>query len=147
LSALPPFTASVVVRPPYEPEDVETQRARYGSALMVVHDVESIRSGNAPDPGLFRRFVFDSRDGIRLVVSVEAVAGQGEYLHLSASLDPDCEHYADVGRGTLNIGSFMVMVMDRFRAISGDDRPLKFRGLSPLGVPHWCRPAWEVGEG
>jgi hypothetical protein len=121
-------------------ESIEAQRARYPLAVADVFDLESVELGNACRPSELRRCVFDSEDGLRLVVSREAGLGLAEHLHVSASLDSDCELFADARSGKLGPASFVKLALDRFHAISGDETPLEFWGLSPRGIPHWSRP-------
>lgn len=124
---------------PHVPEPVEAQRARYPAAIAEVFDVESIRLGTTTTPGQLRRCVFDSPDGLRLIVSREALAGMGVHLHVSASADQESRLFADARGGRIGIAEFTKIALDRFHLISGDPTPLQFSHLSPKGVPHWHR--------
>jgi hypothetical protein len=124
---------------PHESEPIEGQRARYREALRETFDVESMRLGNVLAPELIRRHVFDSPDGLRLVVRIEAKSGWGKYLHVSASFDSDSELFEANPSRLVAAEPVVELILDRYHAISGDSQPLNFMGLSPTGVPHWFR--------
>lgn len=122
---------------PHVAESIEAQRLRYLNAIADVFDIEAMNLGTVMRPGELRRCVFDSADGLRLIVSREAGACVGRYLHVSASLDRDCPLYQEVMVGGL--AAFLSFAVARYRAISGDTGPLELSRISGQGVPHWFR--------
>ena len=131
---------------PTLPEPFAALKARYAAALAEVHDVESIRLGNAVGPEMMRRHVFDFEDCLRLVIRREACAGSGVYLHLSASLDDECELYAAIVGKEVGTAHLPLLAMSRFKEISGYGGPMPHFQISRYGVPHWFLPETE-GKG
>jgi hypothetical protein len=124
---------------PHMAESIDVQRPRYREAIAEVFDIEAMNLGTIMRPGELRRCVFDSADGLRLIVSREAEASLGRYLHVSASLDSDCPlHRMVMARGA-GMTTFLVEAVGRYRAISGDTGPLDLAGITDKGVPHWFR--------
>lgn len=70
---------------PFEPEKLESMRARLPQALSVVYNYEAVESGGQR-PGELRRHVFDFEDGIRCILSVDEGQQTARHLHLSFSL-------------------------------------------------------------
>jgi hypothetical protein len=132
---------------PYRPEPVERLRARYPEALAGVIDLESAARGLVPWPGDEGRNVFDSEDGIRLIVAHCDLGGEvGVILHLSASLDPAAPLYRELLRSARHVwpdwalAEFCRLALARWREISGDDKPIDFAGYGGAkGIPHWYR--------
>jgi hypothetical protein len=132
---------------PYSPESVVVLRDRYRQALDPIIDVESVLLGNDVRPDQLRRCVFDYFDGMRLVISVEVMAGRGEYLHLAAWLhDPSELHAADAS-GDFTASLFALTVLERFAAISGDRGLMAHWPTSTPGVIHFARPLSPSVEG
>jgi hypothetical protein len=125
---------------PHVPESIEAARERFPSALAEVVDIESVMLGNEVIPGKLRKHIFDFADGLRLIVSREAIPRWGVYLHVSASFDEHSENFAKVRTGQIGIQEFFHMALDRYHAISGDPSQLEFDHLSSRGIPHWKRP-------
>ncbi len=119
---------------PFEPQSITEQQDRYAAAVAEVIDREKM-----PDYriGLDRKHVFDSPDGIRLIVSREIV-NEVVFLHFSSSLDEKHDLFDRVRRGYTSKESCIRLMVARFRDISRDYRKAKFQGFSPLKeVPHW----------
>lgn len=70
---------------PFEPEKLESMRARLPQALSVVYNYEIIESGGQR-PGEQRQHVFDFEDGIRCILSVDEGQQTPRHLHMSFSL-------------------------------------------------------------
>ena len=68
---------------------MESLKARLQNALDDVYDVSKIEAG-APRPGQSRQHVFDTEQGVRMIVSVDKPAvDEPPVLHISFSLiDP-----------------------------------------------------------
>jgi hypothetical protein len=127
---------------PFQPEPLDVQAARYPLAVDRTFDVVALLARQALRPGECRRCVFDSFDGVRLIVSREILPDLSEMLHLSASLDAASDLYSrslasDPG---FPFAAFLDLAHDRFRAISGDTGHLIYMGRSDRGIPHWYRP-------
>lgn len=130
----------------FRPEPIDTLRSRYGAAIAVVHDAESVTLGLAPEPGTLPAHVLDCEDGMRLIVSREDMAGTGVILHLCASLMPGSALFLELLALTREVSvdrilaAFGAAVEHRFRLVSGDDGPLEFLGYTPgRFIPHWVR--------
>src|SRR4051812_27600601 len=67
----------------FKPEDYAVLRARFPAALEKVYDRTDIGRGG-DRPGLHRANVFDTREGIRVIVSRE-VSDEKDMLHVSGS--------------------------------------------------------------
>lgn len=75
---------------PFEPEPNEILKKRVPTALDVVVDSIAAASGKCLRPGQQRKHVFDSPDGLRVILSREKVEG-GILLHASCSAFADAE--------------------------------------------------------
>lgn len=73
---------------PFEPETLESIRARMPAALEELYTLEAVEADEQLPPGAQRRHVFDFEDGIRMAVSVDKNADTESMLHLSFSLWP-----------------------------------------------------------
>ena len=125
---------------PFQPEPVESLRARYPAAVAEVIDIESVGLGTQVQPGRQRRHVFDFDRGVRLIVSREFFPDGRHALHLSASPQQGTEVYERVRAGRLDVQGFADLVVQLFRDISGDAEPLELVYISAgKGVPHWFR--------
>lgn len=130
---------------PFEPESIESLRARYPDALRSVFNAEAVAFGGAPRPGQIRAHVFDSPDGVRLIVDREKSPGHPVYLHLTGSAQEGTPLRDDLRDGRASLADVLARILDRYRDISGDDRPLTFLGLSEdKGCPHWVRAEREA---
>jgi hypothetical protein len=132
---------------PFHPEPLDRLRARYPEALREVIDLELFALGRSPGPGTVRAQVFDSADGIRLIVARMDLGGEvGVILHVSASLNPAAPLYRELLRSARHIwpewsqAEFCRLALARWREISGDDKPIDFVGYGGArGIPHWFR--------
>jgi hypothetical protein len=126
----------------FAPESEDRLRSRYAEAIRPVFDPESMALGVQERPGETRRNVFDFEDGLRLIISRDAIPRPT--LHLSASIYPNTAAYQLLAHQVWRYG--LAKAMDafrgeaeaRFRAVSGETRPLVYLGIfSDKGVPHW----------
>lgn len=120
---------------PFEPQSITEQQDRYSAAVELVIDrfrnPEYVISST-------RKHVFDSLEGIRLIVSRE-VNDLGVYLHFSASMEPGFHYHNQYMSGLLSKEAACRLFIARFRDISRDYRKAKFLGFSEVkGVPHWA---------
>lgn len=126
----------------FVPESEDRLRSRFAEAIRSVHDPESMALGVQERPGEMRRNVFDFHDGLRLIVSRDAIPHPT--VHLSASVCPNTAAYQRIAYQVRRRGhaaameEFRSAAEDRFRSISGESRPLTFLGFFPgKGIPHW----------
>jgi len=68
---------------PFEPERLESMRARLPAALSVVYEAGAVSLGGQR-PGELRQHVFDFEDGVRCVFSLDR-DGPITFLHMSFS--------------------------------------------------------------
>jgi hypothetical protein len=130
---------------PFQPESVEVLRARYPEAVAEIVDLEGVRLGSVATPGQSRRHVFDTREGVRLIVSRERTEPTGVVVvHLSGSLldgSPVEETLTAVARthGPREVAQQLCGRIEAlFREVSGETRELIFLGFTPdKGIPHW----------
>ena len=118
----------------HDPQTIEVLRARYGAAVETAWDTDLLPEER---PGFHRSHVFDSKDGMRLIISRERY-GEREYIHVSASARETSPLYGSIVSGRESPTQFVRRVRKRFREISGDSRPLTLVGFSSgKGVPHF----------
>lgn len=123
----------------FEPESINQLAGRYKAAIRDPFDILDVLGGKVSGPGAFRANVFDSHDGIRLMVAVEIHVGSSWVLRLSASPASEPSRRA-VASGELDKEEFRWLALARFRAISRDERPLTFLGHAPhCDLPYWGR--------
>lgn len=70
---------------PFEPESLESMRARLPQALSVVYNYEIIEAGGQR-PGELRQQVFDFEDGVRCILSIDEGHETARHIHMSFSL-------------------------------------------------------------
>jgi hypothetical protein len=73
---------------PFKPETVEEMKNRFAPVLATLFSIEAIEQGKCKRPGEIRDFIFDFRDGMRLIVSREHLE-KTCHLHVSASMTPE----------------------------------------------------------
>lgn len=133
----------------FEPESVNLLRERYPQALDRIFSASDIITGGE-SPGQFRRYVFDTDEGIRFVVSRDDYPGIGIQLHVSASLNQYIDNeetyafkkYTDIFNSDLDIKTsirdFISYCEGRFRNISGVTQNMNLLGFTlPRMVIHW----------
>jgi hypothetical protein len=118
---------------PFEAEPLESLRERYPRAIADLVDVESVNLGLQYDPGSERKHVFDTEDGIRLIISREDQGEDGKVIHFSASLGRNFPPVL-TDEGT---GAVLTMLENRFREISGYQGEFGMGVTAPDGIPHW----------
>lgn len=129
------------------PESTDTLRRRYPAALSRTFDVDATRCGSAEGvPSLCRANVFDTLDGVRLIVSVTRLADFGRFLHVSVSLLEGLDWFNTLTIVSQALGPevasarLKALAERKYAEISGDAEPLTFRGFLPGdGIPHWFR--------
>ena len=67
------------------PQSWEMLKARYQAALTPAYDVSLVLEGKLVAPSTLQKHVFDTEDGMRLVISTDITAGK-HLLHFSASV-------------------------------------------------------------
>lgn len=127
---------------PFEPEMIEQQQARYAAALEAIYDPDTDLATNRP--GLKREHVFDSHDGVRVIISRDRMFGDNRVvIHFSASVSEGTWEYMRLQRMRGDVQAvqkeFAQIGESRFREISGYSGGVLFLGFSDhgKGVPHW----------
>lgn len=126
---------------PFEPEPMKSLKARYPAALERVYDYTQEVLPN-PTPSSRRCHVFDTEEGLRIIVSRDREAEHDVYLHVSISIRPNYPLYAKVQRIKTDkeFWALLDSLEEVYRQLSGDRDHLAFEGLSPgKKVPHWRR--------
>ncbi len=119
---------------PFQPELITVQQDRYNAAVAETIDRYKNSEYRIVQQ---RKHVFDSPDGIRLIVSRE-VNDLGEFIHFSASFDEYSRLFHEIRLQHVSKEAVLRMIIARFRDISRDYRRAKFEGFSPeKEVPHW----------
>lgn len=119
-------------RVPWNPEPLEVQVARYPQAVKRVVDQLSVLRGAVAAPSAFPEQVFDSVDGLRLIVSLERTPEGTVITHVSASF-----HTRPAQERTRTLEELLAWIGDRWRAIAGATDTLNFLGVSEGGIPHF----------
>jgi hypothetical protein len=113
---------------PFEPKPLAEHQARYARAIDHVH----IRDEG--DPG---EHLFDFDDGLRLLIVRQEIAGS-EVLYISASIAQGSAVWNACETGQMRREEFTAAVVERFRALSSDPRPMHFMGfMTRKRVPTW----------
>jgi hypothetical protein len=129
---------------PWNPEAVDTLRARYAAALVNLYDHRAIAAGRQPRPGNHPRQVFDFQDGLRLIISRDRQADQRTGIFVSGSIVPGTplEEWLRAQEPKAAIG-LRHLVCERWQCLAGSDRVPEFVGWSARkGVPHFVM--WDT---
>jgi hypothetical protein len=124
---------------PFQPEPIWQLQSRYKDALLPIYGTRGML---LHPPSLQRAHVFDSEDGLRLIVFVAGMA-QGtdlcRILQLSGNALPNT--YVDVQWATISLDDVLSQILRRFAEVSKDTAEgLVFLGFTPeQRVPHWMR--------
>ncbi len=127
---------------PFEPEILLTMQGRYAEAIREVNDVESVTMGLRLSTGEQRRHVFDFADGVRLVVSRDALAGHPVHIHLGGSAIRGSLVWENLAAGLLSPDDFAARCLERFRFISCNDGQRLDHFFPCENRPHWFG-LWE----
>ena len=122
---------------PFAPEKLEALQKRLPVAFGRLWDAAEIsRTGDRP--GLYREYVFDTEQGIRLIISKDASDGE-EVLHISGSIDGK---YLDHWRQKIiHPQDAIVAVLASFKEISGlDETGVAISDITDGGVVHLVYP-------
>lgn len=114
---------------PFQPESDESLRARYHKAVEKPWSIDPKGPTPTDGPGKHREHIFDFEDGMRLIISIDK-GPEDELLHFSASMFKHIE------------GDTLKLAEQRFREMSGCDRPAYRHIVTPMGVPHWFISLW-----
>jgi len=131
---------------PFEPEPLESLRARYSEAVKGITNPKVVERNPSRAPSKKRKHVFDFEDGLRLVVSVDQYQGV-RVTHYSASMYPDNPH---------DVMDFIRLVLDHINEVRPEPMmgqvvsKIAGRGivhifydetkdipLEPIGNPRW----------
>lgn len=124
---------STLLRVPLKPEPLAALRARYHLAVARVIDPLDVARGLVPAPSADAVHVFDTEDGLRLIVSLERMPDGRVGTHISASI-----HDEVAVRQDCTTGAELFMFIGRsWQAISGSMFLPELLGISDGGVPHF----------
>jgi hypothetical protein len=116
----------------WQPETVEMLSARYPEAVKEVNFGQFI-------PALFRRHVFDFSDGLRVVISRDALPGNPYGVHLSCSIWPATSLEISSRARSFKAQQFQRWFQEicerRFQRYF--NVKATFRHWSEAGIPHW----------
>ena len=113
-------TMTPIMPLPWEPESLESIKARFAAALTP--DVEFIKviRGEQPYPGTQRQHVFDFESGIRLIASTDLGTGNSHHLvHLSFGVSPDADS------ALREVDALKSMALSIARDLLGDKAPVE----------------------
>lgn len=126
---------------PFEPETMETARARFAQAVATVHDQEEISSH--PDKAISKRRenTFDFPSGVRMMVSREKALDGDVVLHVSASLVEGSKLFGELQALPVShrLHTFTTGCYKLYKELSGDKDTLYQLGITSGGVVHWSR--------
>lgn len=124
---------------PFEPEPIEALKRRLHEAFVRVWSVENVEGGG-DRPGLHRENVFDTPQGIRLIVSKDTSEQfDGMVLHVSGSIDR--KHIARWKGRIVDHGTAIIAILAAFKEISGlDATGVAQSAMTPGGVVHLVYP-------
>lgn len=117
-------------RVPLNPEPIDALRRRFPAAIAEVIAHEDIFSGRRPAPSGEPAHVFDTEDGLRLIVSMERLQDGCVGTHISASF-----HTLE-GAG-LPWHDAQAWIFKTFAALSGDTRRPRLVAVAGAGIPHF----------
>ena len=80
----------------FKAEPVKKLKGRFKAAMERVWDPDTMKDDKADRPGLHREYVFDFKDGTRLIASKDQIEGK-LFLHISGSY-----HDAKCGRAKID---------------------------------------------
>lgn len=125
---------------PYEPEPLESLRARYPAAIAPLYDIirqaQLYAAGLATLPTLQRKHVFDCLNGLRLIIDRESFISFTA-IHISASALPDGAIEQQIKSGALSQEAFFEMVIKEWQQISGSTARPRLVRVSPIARPHF----------
>ena len=119
---------------PFEPESLDSLKARYQAAVEPVLEVNVGAS-----PGSKRQHVFDFEFGLRVIVGRLRFPDGVVFVHFTASAQEPLPSWMEVRTQE----GFASVALRAFRDLSGDARPEHFKGWSEKGIPHWVIPEGE----
>ena len=118
---------------PFEAETIDRLRAGYRAPISELIDPLMMKV----TPGQKREHVFDSKDGIRLIISRE-LFDDGPAIHISASVQDKSPLASSLEGGMVHPKRFLKKCLERFQQISGDRREPRLVLITPgKGIPHW----------
>lgn len=121
----------------FKPETVAEMKKRLHFALMPTYDVDEVAAGKVQSPGTLRQHVFDTLDGLRMIISRDKV-GDSVSLHISVSLD--AKHMNIQSRyAAENIQTFGPFIQKILVELFGEDFDADEWWMSKGGILHLIR--------
>lgn len=114
----------------FKAETTESLQARYHKALERVWIPDAEMSER---PGLCRENVFDSENGIRLIISRDKADAVTTVIHFSGSVT-DLFDKSSIGNGI----ALLQQIVRQFRKISNDYKSIiTMHQITDAGIPHY----------
>lgn len=112
---------------PFEPQPLKQLQERYAEAI----DIVWVADKNMVDrPGLHRENVFDTEDGIRLIISKDLSPNGKEYIHFSGSVKESI--YVD----DISV-EWKDVFTQKFDEITKHKNNYQLITVTQGGIPHW----------
>lgn len=112
----------------------ESLQARYADAIRDVYDQSAIVEGRVEPPSGRAQHVFDTPDGVRLIVSRERVSNGMTVIHISASRFK--------GTWAPVVPILCAEVATAFAKVAKvRSAEMRFLGMSEGGIPHFYIPS------
>jgi hypothetical protein len=122
---------------PLRAEPLDVLQARYPAAVADLIDVAAVVRGARTAPSKDPAHVFDTIEGLRLIVSREQMPDGRVGLHLSASFHADTFLADERAREALSAGQIVPLIVRAWQAIAQSQAAPTFIGLSGGGVLHF----------
>jgi hypothetical protein len=122
-------------RVPMNRQPLAELKARYPAAVAEVIDVRAIIDGLRLPPSAEPKHVFDTEDGLRLIISMERMPDGKVGTHISASLHDD--HVQRLRERRLSLRETEAWVIATWQALSGSTLRPQLHGVTGGGVPHF----------
>jgi hypothetical protein len=117
---------------PFNPEPMDRLQARYKDAIRELIDPRDILAKKRKPPSSDARHVFDTEDGLRLIISLERMPDGRVVIHMSASFTG-----LAIGMNMSGAEEATHWIVSTFQQISGTSREPELLGVTDGGIPHW----------
>lgn len=110
-------------RVPWSPEPLASLQARYPAAVTDLIDQQDVADERRPSPSGEAKHVFDTEDGLRLIINCERLLDGRVGIHISASLHHNPPKKLDI--------------RETWRSIAQSTLEPKLIFISAGGIPHY----------
>jgi hypothetical protein len=123
---------------PVNPQSYETLKARFPECLKVRWDAAKIQREGGDRPGLHPEYVFDTLDGLRLIVSVDTLPND-PVLHISASMW-DMEQWRGIIKSKADCIEVVFRAFKKLAGLEAVETGCSAATFSSQGVVHFVYP-------